>query len=84
MNSSILNVRAYTRLVEEVAANVTAILGENDTGWWSLFLTCIRSRTEQYTKAKHFIEQGLKTRLRDDIQKLEATPYDILTAAQAA
>ena len=84
MNSSILNDRPYTQLVEETVKNVTEILGEDDPGWWTLFLTCIRSKTERYTKVKHFIEQGLRIRLRAEIQQLEVIPHDLLTTDQVA
>ena len=84
MNSSILNDRLYTHLVQETVGNVNELCGDKDPRWWELFLTCIRSKTVQYTKQKHFIETGIKTRLRNDIRHLEAIPSDALTAAQSA
>ena len=70
--------------MEDTVNEVTAYLGEDHPRWWPLFLNCIRSKTVQYTKHKHFLATRVKTHLRKELQALEALPPEATSAAQAA
>ena len=84
LNSSVLNDRAYIAMVRQTRANVDKLPIRDPQKWWDTFLTSVRSKTVEYTKRKHSIENECRNRLREDLLRLEAVPTDKLTPLQAA
>ena len=84
LNSSVLNDRAYIAMVRQTRANVDKLPIRDPQKWWDTFLTSVRSKTVEYTKRKHSIENECRNRLREDLLRLEAVPTDQLTPLQAA
>ena len=82
MNSSILQDRAYKIMIEETFHNVNYLGITDKMTLWDVFLTCVRSKTVDYTKQKYFLTNSIRRRLRDDILKLEALPDDRMTTLQ--
>ena len=83
LNSSILDDHAYVRLIEGTIANVDSLRLADKQRWWDVFLTSVRSKTIEYTKRKHFIENNTRRLLRRDLERLELIPPDQLTPAQS-
>ena len=84
LNSSVLNDRAYIAMVRQTRANVDKLPIQDPQKWWDTFLTSVRSKTVEYTKRKHSVENECRNRLREDLLRLEAVPIDQLTPLQVA
>ena len=84
LNSSVLNDKVYIAMVRQTSANVGKLPIRDPQKWWDTFLTSVRSKTVAYTKRKHSIENECRSRLREDLLRLEAVPTDQLTLLQAA
>ena len=83
LNSSVLNDNAYVAMVRQTIVNVDKLNIVDKQRWWDIFLTCIRSKTVDYTKRKYFIENSTRDRIKRDLVALEAVPADRLTSSQA-
>ena len=84
LNSSVLNDNAYIAVVRQTSANMDKLPIRDPQKWWDTFLTSVRSKTVEYTKRKHSIENECRNRLPEDLLRLEAVPTDQLTPLQAA
>ena len=84
LNCSVLDDRAYVRLIENTVENVNSLTLLDKQRWWDVFLTAVRSKTIFYTKQKHFVETTTRDLLRRDLLRLEAVPPDQLTPDQSA
>ena len=66
-------------MVRQTIVNVDKLNILDEHRWWDVFLTCIRSKTVDYTKRKYFIENSTRDKLQKELLALEA----ILTEAHA-
>ena len=66
-------------MVRQTSANVDKLPIRDPQKWWDTFLTSVRSKTVEYTKRKHSIENECRNRLRGDLLRLEAVPTDLHT-----
>ena len=82
-NSSVLNDNAYVAMVRQTIVNVDKLNIVDKQRWWDIFLTCVRSKTVDYTKHKNFIENSTQDSINRDLVALEAVPADWLTSSQA-
>ena len=83
LNSSVLNDNAYVAMVRQTIVNVDKLNIVDKQRWWDIFLTCLRSKTVDYTKRKYFIENSTRDRIKRDLLALEAVSADRLTSSQA-
>ena len=84
LNSSVLNDNAYVAMVRQPIDNVDRLNIEDKQQWWDIFLSSVRSKTVEYTKQKHTIENSARDAIRKGLLDIEAIPADQLSPRQTA
>ena len=84
LNSSVLNDNAYVAMVRQIIENVDRFNIEDTQQWWDIFLSSVRSKTVEYTKQKHTVENSARDDVRKGLLDIEAIPADQLSPRQTA
>ena len=56
LNSSVLNNNVYIVMVRQTSASMDKLPIRDPQKWWDTFLTSARSKSVEYTKRKHSVE----------------------------
>ena len=84
LNSSVLNDNAYVAMVRQTIDNVDRLNIKDTQQWWDIFLWSVRSKTVEYTKQKHTVENSARDAVRKGLLDIEAIPADQLSPRQTA
>ena len=84
LNSSVLNDNAYVAMVTQTIDNVDKLNIKDTQQWWDIFLLSIHSKTVEYTKEKHTVENSARDAVRKGLLDIEAIPADQLSLRQTA
>ena len=71
-------------MVRQTIDNVDRLNIEEKQQWWDIFLSSVRSKTVEYTKQKHTIENSVRDAIRKGLLDIEAIPADQLSPRQTA
>ena len=69
-------------MVRQTIDNVDRLNIEDKQQWWDIFLSSVRSKTVEYTKQKHTIENSARDAIRKGLLDIEAIPADQLSPRQ--
>ena len=71
-------------MVRQTIENVDRLNIKDTQQWWDIFLSSIRSKTVEYIKQKHTVENSARDAVRKGLLDIEAIPADQLSPRRTA